>query len=52
MFIKLDVTPTDKTVVTDVIKQDKKIIRYKSLLQIIKTIHMLFSPKQKESVQG
>ncbi len=50
LFIKVDVEQVDKSAVTDVIKQDRNIIRYKSLLQILKSIHFLFFPKKKESV--
>jgi len=50
MFLeKVEKEKVDFKNITDVIKSDKKIIKYRSLLNIIKTIHILFiNKKQKQ----
>ncbi len=46
MFTKLR-EKQENISVTDVIAQDKKVIRYRSILNILKSIHLLFMPKKK-----
>ncbi|MBO6272715.1 hypothetical protein J6O48_08040 [bacterium] len=48
MFIKSEEKKEIKNTTTDVIAKDKKLIKYKSLLRIIESIHILFFPKAKE----
>lgn len=47
LFIKIKPEITTSNNSTDVIKKDKEELKYKHILNIIRTIHVLFAPKKK-----
>ena len=48
MFIKVRTRKKENRPVTDTVIEDKKVNKYRSILRIVETIHILFAPHKNE----